>query len=787
MRSLYLSLLLLVSSLCHSIPPVFIDETTTTDLSPIADHWSASYHKLQERKFPVEDLSAKLLEINSLLANLTINDFIQTPAFEDGISQEWNIKKLAYQRQHRAYNNLLNVRRDLLHEFPEAAEKRLMGFGPQGIQQILIELKSVKLSTQLTTAIDYRSVIAFMSETRISPVPLAGTFIQLLFILAGFWYWRKKGLNIIIESLSSHHAPDKRDIINKIVDFYLTIHKPLERGLLIYLIIVIALDTVQSLHQNIIIHTYLQLWAAKILQCSGCYLFSFSSEKIKTLNIRTFKLLLLYVLSMLITYSAINFYHINEAVLAHNINNIFILIGVVTIIYLLHIWRDYTFTCLQKPAFSNNRLLPWIEGNKKGLKSYVLVLLGLLYLAAVLSLRYVINKASRYEAVNLWLTYLFRIEVARQHSHAIQNMNLQLLPESELETFSLGFESQVEVSHVDDALKEKVERLSFADRASICLLHAPKGSGKTVLLQQLTRSEALVNNGHKSLYIRCPNGGFSTLIESLAIHLSLDKELGEGEEFNSARAVVNALKDMPNTLICIDDIHHLVTPSIGGLQELDRLVRLMRRASGNIAWVLSIDSSAWRFVERARGERFLFDLEEMLPKWNEKSIAELITQRVEESKLELDISNFIMPKQINQNTSEGDITLTRYSSILWEYSAGNPGVALQLLSQSLFHNNQETRKKTASLHLFDINDDNELTQLSVTLLLILRAIMQMEYAAKDDIARCANVSTDEVIDALRLLRSKGFVLRNGHNEYYLNWFYYRDITTILSRQHLLAL
>ena len=783
MPCLYLFLLLFVSLPAHSTTPLLVDESTTTDLSPIAENWSASYTELQKKNFPVEDLSAQLLEINDLLANLNIKAFIQAPAFEDATNQDWHIKKLAYQRQRRAYNNLLSVRQDLLHALPENTGERLMGFGPQGIRQLLIEFKLIHLSTQLSTAIDYRSVIAFISESRISPVPLVGTLVQLLAILVGFLYWRKKGLNTVVTSLSSQQST----LLNNIAAFYLAIHKPLERGLLLYLIITITLETVQSLHQNIISQIYLQLWAVKVLQRSGSYLFSFSSEKIKSLNIRTLDLLLSYVVSILVTHSAINFYHLTDAVLAHNINTAFTLLGVAALAYLLHIWRDYTFTRLQHPEFSNNRLLTWLDGNQKGLKSYILVFMGLVYLAAILSLRYVIKKASRYETVNLWLTYLFRIEVARQHSHAIQNMDLQLLAESELETFSLGFESQVEVSHVDDALKDKVEGLSFADRASICLLHAPKGSGKTVLLKQLTCSETLTKNDYKNLYVRCPTGGFSTLIETLAIHLSLDKELGEGEEFNSARAVVNALKDMPNTLICIDDIHRLVTPSIGGLQELDRLVRLMRRASGNIAWVLSIDSAAWRFVERARGERFLFDLEEMLPKWNEKNIAELIIHRVEESKIELDLSNFVMPKQINQNTNEDDATLTRYSSILWEYSAGNPGAALQLLSQSLFHNDQQTSANTAILQLFDINDDNELKQLSVTLLLILRAIMQMEYAAKDDIARCANVNTDEVIDALRLLRSKGFVLRNDNNEYYLNWFHYRDITTILSRQHLLAL
>ena len=144
----------------------------------------------------------------------------------------------------------------------------------------------------------------------------------------------------------------------------------------------------------------------------------------------------------------------------------------------------------------------------------------------------------------------------------------------------------------------------------------------------------------------------------------------------------------------------------------------------------------------------------------------------------------VLPRQIDmQDETEEESASRGYARILWEYAKGNPGVALYLWSQSLFKDEQG---KTV-VRLFDIPSLSGLESMSVTLLLVLRAILQLELAHKDEIARATNLSSEEAVDALRLLMSKCYVERAEGNLYTISWPWYRAITTVLNRQHLLIL
>ena len=399
----------------------------------------------------------------------------------------------------------------------------------------------------------------------------------------------------------------------------------------------------------------------------------------------------------------------------------------------------------------------------------------------------------RFETINLWLGYLFRIEVARQHAQSVNDSDLSPLPESLCQMFEPGFATTHFYDDMVQATLAQMQTILRRGHSFTCLLHGIKGSGKSALLQHLVNHPTLTDQQLSCIYVSCNSDGFPNLIEQLATVMLTHEELGSDGDIEGSKDVIRTLKSSADIVICIDDCHHLVKPVIGGLHELERLTRLIRKSSDKISWLLSMDTAAWRFVERVRGNRMLFDIEAQMPRWREADIAKLILQRVADANMPLDVSEFALPKQlVIADKNDTEAVITQYAKILWEYAAGNPGVALTLWRQSLFYkadSEQPISSMPASvkLQLFNIADHADLDKLSVNMLLILRAIMQMEYAKRDDIANVANIAADDVIDALRFLISKGIVSVNSQNEYQIQWSSYRSVVSVLSRKHFLAI
>jgi len=373
------------------------------------------------------------------------------------------------------------------------------------------------------------------------------------------------------------------------------------------------------------------------------------------------------------------------------------------------------------------------------------------------------------------MAYLFRVEVARQSAKEQEQSKLKLVDVNKFPEFSLDHASTLWDTSVANTELECVIASCKSEKSTINMVYADRGRGKTSFIQRLNQQ---LENTLSLVTMQTPAGGdFASLLESLGEAMNMNDDSG-------ARDIAAALKDTDPMVIVLDDVHRLIKPSIGGLKELERLVRFIRRSCQNISWVMTIEASSWQFVARARGERFLFDLELELPRWLESQIAELIETRTQEAGIDASYEGMTVPRQLDAlDEPELEQVSRGYARILWEYAKGNPGVALYLWSQSLF----EDEHGQILVRLFEIPDTSGLDGLSVTLLLVLRATVQLEQAVKVDIARATNLNSDEVVDALRLLTSKGYIVRSDDNFYSICWPWYRAVTTVLNRQHLMIL
>jgi hypothetical protein len=282
-----------------------------------------------------------------------------------------------------------------------------------------------------------------------------------------------------------------------------------------------------------------------------------------------------------------------------------------------------------------------------------------------------------------------------------------------------------------------------------------------------------------SIRIQCPVGGLE------ALRRELTKQVGVSEDasFEEAAAVLDA--PGRDAALLLDDAHRLIQPVMGGLDAFDRLIEVARSSSTNCSWVLSLDESIWRFFERARGARPLFDEVIALAPWREEEISRLIIERTREAGLTPCFDDLIGKLPIDADDVDREealaTTKTGYHRLLWDYAAGNPGVALHMWRRSL----GVGADGRAYARVFRAPDTRDLEQLPDPAVFVLRAVVQLEPALPTDVALATQLAMSAVQDALRYGLARGYFFED-RGRYALTWGWYRPITRFLQRRHLLV-
>jgi hypothetical protein len=122
-----------------------------------------------------------------------------------------------------------------------------------------------------------------------------------------------------------------------------------------------------------------------------------------------------------------------------------------------------------------------------------------------------------------------------------------------------------------------------------------------------------------------------------------------------------------------------------------------------------------------------------------------------------------------------------YHRLLWDHAEGNPAVALFFWRSSLRTDAQGRTR----VQLFAAPDTTDLEQLPDPAVFVLRAVVQLELAAVEDLVGATMRSRNQVADALRYGMFRGY-LEMIDGRYRLQWAWFRAITNFLQRRHLLA-
>lgn len=437
-------------------------------------------------------------------------------------------------------------------------------------------------------------------------------------------------------------------------------------------------------------------------------------------------------------------------------------------IYLVHHWKPIIFELVgerpEQTAFTR-----WVTGQRSGLSSFPAAAAGAGYLLAMGSGAWIMRQLSGLEVTRRLLAYLFRRELAKQAAATEADERYRPIEKKVRPHFDPEIIPTPLLTTVGTAELERVSDQLRSGRRTLTAIVGEKGAGKSVFIRRLQESM----DGLDIHCVSCPEEGAGSLLADLA--KIAGKPNAEGQE------LVQAMRSLGRCVIVVDDLQRLVIPAVNGLRGLDTFTDFSREVGGGISWVVTIGSAAWQYIRRARGDRVSFEQIVQLPGWSEDTLGELIKGQCEKAEIEPSFEGLVVPRQSEPLPDQGDRTEASYYRLLWDFSKGNPAVALHAFRESLFRDEEGG----VVVRLFKEPPAEEIEALSLSQLFILRTVVQLELALTHEIARATQLPFKEVEDAMRFCSSRGYV-EKFQGGYRMTWPWYRTITTVLQRQHLLS-
>ncbi len=432
-------------------------------------------------------------------------------------------------------------------------------------------------------------------------------------------------------------------------------------------------------------------------------------------------------------------------------------------------WQPVVFERLsllrKKSAF-----VEWVLNRKAGWTSFPAAAAGGAYLVGLGTVRTLRTYVSTFETTRRVLAYLFRREAAKQ---ARERGSRPTKPLAAATYDSLGPQEGTDtpVPGVGDAEIVSIKAAIDSPGGGVFALVGERGRGKSMLLDRILGEKP------SSLHMHCPVGGAGAFREELTRVL----ELEPGAADDAISQALSALGE--NNALLVDDAHRLVTPTIGGLDDFDQIIALARESSNTTTWVFCIGAVTWQYVERARGARPVFDEVIKVSRWSEENIATMLKLRSARADIKPVFDDLVGEEEDDEVLRREQLARTEasYYRLLWDYAAGNPAVAVHFWRESLGVDDEGNVR----VQLFHAPDTTDIERLPDTSIFVLRAVIQLELARPVDILAATMLRPREIEDALRYTLFRGY-LEIVDERYRVTWTWFRAITRVLQRRHLIA-
>ena len=201
-------------------------------------------------------------------------------------------------------------------------------------------------------------------------------------------------------------------------------------------------------------------------------------------------------------------------------------------------------------------------------------------------------------------------------------------------------------------------------------------------------------------------------------------------------------------------------------------------------WAFALNRVAWRYISRARAHRMALDEVLELPVWSERQIGELIELRCSEAGIEPDFTRLVLPRRIDEGQYDTVDERNRAGiyRLITTIAGGSPAMALKLWTECL----GVAADGRLVVRLPELPETGELERGDISLLLVLRVIMQCELASAEDIIESLRLTTGEAHNALRFLTQRGWIeLTEGRYQVSDSW--YGAVVNVLERRNLIQL
>lgn len=414
-------------------------------------------------------------------------------------------------------------------------------------------------------------------------------------------------------------------------------------------------------------------------------------------------------------------------------------------------WRGTVFARIERTR-KKTPLELWVLSNRSGWKSFLAAMIGAVRLFGAGALKIGRRWLSSFDLARRVHAYLFKRELDRlgegRKTSMMRPVNGHVLealdPEHELKKWL-----SCPADEVLEALVSRVQRR----RGGVFALIGSRGMGKSSLLSVLR--ERIAN----SASITCTS---KTRLAELA-----------------------AIAENSPALALLDDAHALIKPMIGGLEVFDEVIALARSHCRDSVWVLAIDASVWPLLHRARDARPMFDDTFELEPWNEAQIGALLAERDALAGITPSYDDLLdkLPPGADEIDRMEALKAKQagYERMLWDHVRGNPALALEAWRTSLVEN----EAGAVFVRPLQVPDSTRLDLLPDSSLFILRAVLQLQPAAVEDVALATRVSREQVLNALRFGQTQGYLVEHD-GQIRVTWPWLRAVVRLLERRHLLV-
>ncbi|EPW3767202.1 ATP-binding protein [Vibrio fluvialis] len=671
----------------------------------------------------------------------------------------------------RSKQHLLSLTDSFTHD-------QYTGFGPDGVKQFQVEWKQMQLNLEYLMLFQIRSFESMLGDLLISPVPFIWSICKVLLIYFVLIGWLRNSKHLI-DLFWQSYLKDKQSpsLLARVIWYISSANKAIAWLIAITLSLQV-LSAIKSLQHLVYLEIFIWwIWGGAIavsLILEFTYRSSHTSNKaLIALRLSTIRRIVWTVIITGVVLQ-LSMRTLGKGTIYTWILTTMYLWFLLMIISVLSLWRERIFAVVEKTPDKPLWVI-WAMGKKNTLLLRIpATLVAMVWLTINGIERRLIAALSNYTFFSQALAYLFRIEAAKQTTNIAADQNyVRVRGDETFEYILPGSFDSVLVDYASEEMKQ-LSRYLLTDSPAICVVTGERGVGTTTLLYKILNK---VKNA-EPLYLSCPYSGYNELLSLLALSLGLDEDATEVQILAYLR------KSEQTYLIAVDNAQRLVKPMVGGLSSLMRLTNLLRRSKKNHRVVMALEKSSWRFVDRARGERLLFDWVTVLPRWSEKQLAELLDSRINpDVEHPVSFDGLVVPKQWGQEESSDEERAKQgFYRILWHYSDGNPTVALRFFRRSL-NRNKETQQVV--VRLFHTPESQELEKMPKPMLAVLRSIVQLEIASPEELSECTQLTVPEVIGIMRYFESRGYI-EWAEDKTRVSDHWYRTITNVLDRQHLLV-